>query len=1567
MAASDVSIRFKGDARDGVAASRQMSRALDETGDHAEKAEHHFRGLAGAVASKAFIGATLAVGALGTAVGVTGFKFDAMREQAQIAFTTMLGSAQKANKFLDQLQAFAAKTPFEFPELVQTSQRLLAMGFSAQKVIPMMTAIGDAVAAMGGTPEMLDRVTLALGQMQAKGKVSAEEMLQLTEAGIPAWDMLAKKIGVSIPQAMKLAQKGTIDSGTAINAITQGMEQRFGGMMEKQSHTFQGLLSTVKDTFGQIAGKVMGPFFEWAVKGLQKLVDLFDTKGWQKAIDGITSFVKTAGGWIGHWVKVVGGYAVDAGRFLVDGFKKILPTLKRVIGGIAGFVKDAFGTIRTIVGRAFDVLGPLASRAAGAIEKAFDIVWPKISAGFKAIEHSAEEAFDAVVGAAQNAAGQLSGMGPELRKLWAGVSAVAAAELKKIVDDFIVIKEQMILTWATVAKQLSLLIDAIGPQAIAILTKIGVAWVDATSELASVLITAVGTIVRTLLPALRIMLTLLANLLGPMDKVATALGGWKNVIEAVMIAMALWKTRAIAQAVAVTAANIIQAATTAAAWEGAFAAVTAAGRAALIASGWGALAVAAGLAAVFVINHWKQVQAFFKNFGENMTAIWKATKAALVASLRNLPTSFKGAFELAAAYALAGLAVLAAGAAKALGWIPGVGGKVKAASRAIDGFVKHLAVQGAKDFAAAGLAGADAFGKNLNLNLGTQLGTATDQVQTAATQWASIVSGVSLTPSVAAAGGVDQSQMPVGPVQGSGAAGAVTSFARFAGPNGRGARTYVFGASSIKSGYDCSGLVVAAYKQAGIDLPHNAALQFFDPNGVNVTGQEQPGDAVYKNTAHPTGGHGNPGHVGIYMGNDQIIEYSIPGEGPRYGSLSAWKKAGVYAGARRWYKVKPGAGGGDVTASHPTPPKATPPDTGGGDAGAGATTVDTTTVKKPHKITVATKRAIDAAIDAKAAIEKTLKDVVDPRLAKHIETELDKIGVAFHKGVKADDLARAKAKLSGVRKEITNALKFDDIVRAAGRARETVANMNPVLLTPRQRQLWDKAVDDYKALKKRVLKDGVISDRELDQLTAAQKKLSDKASAYTKAIAANAKAAAEAAKDLAKWWAQEQDSVISAAGISINLVGKSVADSLKKAGVIIAGSVTGGDYIQAWNTFKAAQVKLAKGGLTAPVIDQLKLEAQQAQDVIAAWGDQLVASVNQQRSTFEKAWGKFVNLALQAFDKTHEAMRAALQVALTFDGVTIKLKAGDLTPSESELKKVTDAIAKIDEAATVQQLKDAVYSAASESDWNRARLALQEHYLQQKADVEREAADAALEEQQKMFDERTAAERDQFQEELDDIQGHMEDGTLKYRDGLDAVRALFAKYKIPFEQQSSILGESLSSALTTAFGAVGVAMQNLATAIAALLAFIEEKAGRSVQLAQVVSDQVSNIQLVYGIPGMPIGSGQAPAYQVGGAGGEVTYFPGKAYATGGVVGGMSNTGYVPSDSYVSRLSQNEMVLTPSEQSRLLSLAEGKGGGGGGWITVNVYPQGSVIVERDLTETIRAALAPTLRANGRSPI
>nr|DAI50594.1 MAG TPA: tail tape measure protein [Caudoviricetes sp.] len=238
--------------------------------------------------NKSALGVIAGVGVALGALGLASVKAAGQMEQTRIAFTTLLKDGEKAKSFLSELEKFAASTPFELPGVLDASKRLLAFGFSAEQVIPILTAVGDSAAALGIGEEGIQRLTLAIGQMQAKGKVSAEEMLQLAEAGVPAWEMLANKIGTDIPTAMDKASKGQISAAEGIQAVISGMNSKFGGMMEQQSQTINGIMSNIQDSVTQ-SMVVIG----------DKIIEAFDIKpklkGAQDALGEFTEKVKSIG------------------------------------------------------------------------------------------------------------------------------------------------------------------------------------------------------------------------------------------------------------------------------------------------------------------------------------------------------------------------------------------------------------------------------------------------------------------------------------------------------------------------------------------------------------------------------------------------------------------------------------------------------------------------------------------------------------------------------------------------------------------------------------------------------------------------------------------------------------------------------------------------------------------------------------------------------------------------------------------------------------------------------------------------------------------------------------------------------------------------------------------------------------------------------------------------------------------------------------------------------------------------------------------------------------------------
>jgi tape measure domain-containing protein len=238
------------------------------------------------VAVRAFGGIGVAAVGVGVAGATMGIKTAAGLEQAQIAFTQMLGSGRKAQKFLGDLKTFAARTPFELPGLIDSARGLLGVGVEASKVIPILTDLGDAAGALGLDQERFQRVQLAVTQSMAKGKIQAEELMQITEAGVPVWQLLSKALHKPVPELQKLVSQGKLAADDVFPKLFAQMHKDYGGSMAAQSGTLTGLWSTFMDTINLGLADVIKPFEGELKGGLKAAIGTVGT-----ALSGVTRFL----------------------------------------------------------------------------------------------------------------------------------------------------------------------------------------------------------------------------------------------------------------------------------------------------------------------------------------------------------------------------------------------------------------------------------------------------------------------------------------------------------------------------------------------------------------------------------------------------------------------------------------------------------------------------------------------------------------------------------------------------------------------------------------------------------------------------------------------------------------------------------------------------------------------------------------------------------------------------------------------------------------------------------------------------------------------------------------------------------------------------------------------------------------------------------------------------------------------------------------------------------------------------------------------------------------------------
>lgn len=230
---SSVLKAFRG-VQDGVS---QTARAVEQQGQSIENVFNRIK----SVASMAFAGFTAKeiISTLGTVRG----EF----QQFEIAFETMLGSGQKAKGMISDLANLAATTPYDMKGVVNGAKQLLAYGFAANEITDTMRRLGDVSAGLGLN---LQDLTWLYGTTMVQGRLFTRDLMQFTGRGIPLTEELAKQFGVTKDKVSELVTAGKVGFPEVKKAIESLTNEggKFGGLMEKQSHSITGQISNIQDS-----------------------------------------------------------------------------------------------------------------------------------------------------------------------------------------------------------------------------------------------------------------------------------------------------------------------------------------------------------------------------------------------------------------------------------------------------------------------------------------------------------------------------------------------------------------------------------------------------------------------------------------------------------------------------------------------------------------------------------------------------------------------------------------------------------------------------------------------------------------------------------------------------------------------------------------------------------------------------------------------------------------------------------------------------------------------------------------------------------------------------------------------------------------------------------------------------------------------------------------------------------------------------------------------------------------------------------------------------------------------
>lgn len=200
-------------------------------------------------------------------------------QQLEIAFRTMLGSKEKADKLMMDLTQFAATTPFELKDVASAAKQLLAFGIGAENMKDTLRSLGDVSAGIGAP---LTEIAYLFGTIKTQGVAMTQDVRQFAQRGIPIYEELAKVLGITTEQVGEFITAGKVGfpeiEQVFKNLTAEG--SKFGGLMEAQSKSLTGQISNLRDAWDEMLntiGKGQEDLFSDIIQGAITVVKNFDT------------------------------------------------------------------------------------------------------------------------------------------------------------------------------------------------------------------------------------------------------------------------------------------------------------------------------------------------------------------------------------------------------------------------------------------------------------------------------------------------------------------------------------------------------------------------------------------------------------------------------------------------------------------------------------------------------------------------------------------------------------------------------------------------------------------------------------------------------------------------------------------------------------------------------------------------------------------------------------------------------------------------------------------------------------------------------------------------------------------------------------------------------------------------------------------------------------------------------------------------------------------------------------------------------------------------------------------
>lgn len=153
---------------------------------------------------------------------------------------------EQTDKLIKNIQTIGEQSAYDSNDLMNMAKQWVNIGDSADSATQKMKTIVDVGSAYGLTREQIEGANLALTQMQMSGKIGQQDMMQLINAGIPAWQLLSESMGLPVAQLKEMSSKGELTQ-QAIDTLFQSMQTKCQGATANMNGTLSAAFSNLDE------------------------------------------------------------------------------------------------------------------------------------------------------------------------------------------------------------------------------------------------------------------------------------------------------------------------------------------------------------------------------------------------------------------------------------------------------------------------------------------------------------------------------------------------------------------------------------------------------------------------------------------------------------------------------------------------------------------------------------------------------------------------------------------------------------------------------------------------------------------------------------------------------------------------------------------------------------------------------------------------------------------------------------------------------------------------------------------------------------------------------------------------------------------------------------------------------------------------------------------------------------------------------------------------------------------------------------------------------------------------